>query len=98
MLLVASFTDAWIETSAVIASIIVECVASFTDAWIETYLVIAACWASMSRPSRTRGLKPSELTAPSVYKVASFTDAWIETITTDMVKGQSCRVLHGRVD
>ena len=33
---VASFTDAWIETSLVYVSFIAGNVASFTDAWIET--------------------------------------------------------------
>ena len=36
VLLVASFTDAWIETEAEAKSILVTMVASFTDAWIET--------------------------------------------------------------
>ena len=34
--IVASFTDAWIETSVVIHRLYVFLVASFTDAWIET--------------------------------------------------------------
>ena len=33
---VASFTDAWIETSSCQASYYASSVASFTDAWIET--------------------------------------------------------------
>ena len=33
---VASFTDAWIETLSQAASVITYEVASFTDAWIET--------------------------------------------------------------
>ena len=35
---VASFTDAWIETSEVIQRLYVCFVASFTDAWIETVM------------------------------------------------------------
>ena len=33
---VASFTDAWIETSTIAVLTVVTVVASFTDAWIET--------------------------------------------------------------
>ena len=36
--LVASFTDAWIETSVPPADVAGPIVASFTDAWIETAL------------------------------------------------------------
>ena len=36
MSLVASFTDAWIETQAAKRRIMQARVASFTDAWIET--------------------------------------------------------------
>ena len=36
MFLVASFTDAWIETSFLVISKLQLLVASFTDAWIET--------------------------------------------------------------
>ena len=35
--IVASFTDAWIETVNMNESILMSEVASFTDAWIETY-------------------------------------------------------------
>ena len=35
-LIVASFTDAWIETKLGVSNVIVKEVASFTDAWIET--------------------------------------------------------------
>ena len=34
--LVASFTDAWIETFVAAYLCVLICVASFTDAWIET--------------------------------------------------------------
>ena len=33
---VASFTDAWIETSNLVGAVKLYNVASFTDAWIET--------------------------------------------------------------
>ena len=36
LLIVASFTDAWIETPGGIAKKLLRSVASFTDAWIET--------------------------------------------------------------
>ena len=35
---VASFTDAWIETSSIYIYFFIARVASFTDAWIETAL------------------------------------------------------------
>ena len=35
-LLVASFTDAWIETKSTLNALPSSSVASFTDAWIET--------------------------------------------------------------
>ena len=36
--LVASFTDAWIETAISSGSVMLSIVASFTDAWIETFI------------------------------------------------------------
>ena len=36
--IVASFTDAWIETFLEVSALIFFVVASFTDAWIETLL------------------------------------------------------------
>ena len=58
-LLVASFTDAWIETVAEAKSILVTMVASFTDAWIETRRwCFKALW-SWSHLLQMRGLKPS---------------------------------------
>ena len=38
--MVASFTDAWIETEVYSACALVNWVASFTDAWIETCLLL----------------------------------------------------------
>ena len=38
-IVVASFTDAWIETSTQVESALVKLVASFTDAWIETFVL-----------------------------------------------------------
>ena len=56
--LVASFTDAWIETSSFFLFILFFLVASFTDAWIETS---HGCPEDTSRAShllQMRGLKP----------------------------------------
>ena len=39
-LIVASFTDAWIETLQASKGVVTSYVASFTDAWIETNLDI----------------------------------------------------------
>ena len=45
--LVASFTDAWIETDAFKTAAQMVNVASFTDAWIETFQYIPlALWLS----------------------------------------------------
>ena len=40
MLIVASFTDAWIETGAAASVASIPVVASFTDAWIETFVIL----------------------------------------------------------
>ena len=79
---VASFTDAWIETSLTKTVNAYLFVASFTDAWIET-----------DRPETTTSSKVASFTDawietpmvsfyPSQSLVASFTDAWIETVCT----------------
>ena len=77
--LVASFTDAWIETKSCGIKITVCYVASFTDAWIETSGIARGSLRYMSHLLQMRGLK--HLCPPSGYHhyVASFTDAWIET-------------------
>ena len=54
---VASFTDAWIETTTEVDGFTSVGVASFTDAWIETSCYLPVDPDSPSRPSRTRGLK-----------------------------------------
>ena len=59
---VASFTDAWIETSEVIQRLYVFLVASFTDAWIETNVAPAAMPSSVSHLLQMRGLKRLPLT------------------------------------
>ncbi len=56
--MVASLTDAWIETITLNAVDIREKVASLTDAWIETSeLMRVVRTALSSHPSRMRGLK-----------------------------------------
>ena len=46
---VASFTDAWIETTTWLMPLILSPVASFTDAWIETVVVVDIPLAVASR-------------------------------------------------
>ena len=79
--LVASFTDAWIETSFVMIIANPLEVASFTDAWIET--PVRERISSAERVAsftdawiETEGV----IKRKSVQSVASFTDAWIETL------------------
>ena len=55
---VASFTDAWIETSFARCELDWLRVASFTDAWIETYLQIRNQLRTKSHLLQMRGLKP----------------------------------------
>ena len=54
---VASFTDAWIETSEVIQRLYVFLVASFTDAWIETKRGTTTRDIGKSHLLQMRGLK-----------------------------------------
>ena len=78
--LVASFTDAWIETWIIDFNMFVDAVASFTDAWIETRKRLNMPMVLWSHPLRMRGLKPyTDFTTKQSGFVASFTDAWIET-------------------
>ena len=56
--LVASFTDAWIETNPDILIALSEEVASFTDAWIETMSRQIICFCGKkSHLLQMRGLK-----------------------------------------
>ena len=57
MLLVASFTDAWIETSLCAAMARFWRVASFTDAWIETETWSRTANLDASHLLQMRGLK-----------------------------------------
>ena len=54
---VASFTDAWIETTRSPKSMFIGKVASFTDAWIETYFYTANLQRDLSHLLQMRGLK-----------------------------------------
>ena len=77
---VASFTDAWIETSWKAGTSSSPCVASFTDAWIETALCRCANIGWKSHLLQMRGLKRFWIFRKTANRrVASFTDAWIET-------------------
>ena len=80
MLLVASFTGAWIETVTASYTAGHDYVASFTGAWIETARFCCLFGYSESHPLRVRGLKHSNLSISALFMVvASFTGAWIET-------------------
>ena len=59
--LVASFTDAWIETLLICATIRMNWVASFTDAWIETVgSMLLTTSETKSHLLQMRGLKPNK--------------------------------------
>ena len=78
--LVASFTDAWIETNLGKRPNQNFTVASFTDAWIETVDESAQTMTVTSHLLQMRGLKRCrEQYLKTRVEVASFTDAWIET-------------------
>ena len=81
--LVASFTDAWIETIRFYWFRVRASVASFTDAWIETCTTPTNHdWKYVSHLLQMRGLKLRVRASIVNGKVASFTDAWIETKST----------------
>ena len=74
-------------------------VASFTDAWIETYLLVLVKITALSRPSRTRGLKPMRLLG--IPLEASSRPSRTRGLKRAQVAEQQqtiSRVLHGRVD
>ena len=63
--MVASFTDAWIETALKQQSKdLMSVVASFTDAWIETATITFATTAGGSHLLQMRGLKPVPTPSP----------------------------------
>ena len=55
--IVASFTDAWIETPLAHFKDILKVVASFTDAWIETQAARRRIMQARSHLLQMRGLK-----------------------------------------
>ena len=59
-MIVASFTDAWIETHWYEMSEDSIWVASFTDAWIETQRVLRSASTFKSHLLQMRGLKPNQ--------------------------------------
>ena len=78
--MVASFTDAWIETGIGAKKRQEAAVASFTDAWIETAPLFITLTYNPSHLLQMRGLKQfKDQTNIFGQAVASFTDAWIET-------------------
>ena len=79
VLIVASFTDAWIETIRIKPEFGLRFVASFTDAWIETLPSSSTGVEDVSHLLQMRGLKLNILIPRTLITVASFTDAWIET-------------------
>ena len=98
-LLVASFTDAWIETSTIAVLTVVTVVASFTDAWIETRALAILPEKVVSHLLQMRGLKRETDAKVNLSEVASFTDAWIET--RDIRARQPeyrCRIFYRCVD
>ena len=97
---VASFTDAWIETNFVRISSPVMRVASFTDAWIETTHRQARSHCC-TVASFTDAWIETFLITLQRYKlfVASFTDAWIEThINNTLLIKYLCRIFYRCVD
>ena len=86
-IVVASFTDAWIETQFALNIQFVALVASFTDAWIETGLSLPGTDITKSHLLQMRGLKQTGIARKrNKGFVASFTDAWIETFGIDKDK------------
>ena len=82
--MVASFTDAWIETRIYIRSKSKAFVASFTDAWIETFVLRRLPYMTASRIFyRCVDWNAFALVPAVMYGVASFTDAWIETFNPE---------------
>ena len=85
-MLVASFTDAWIETLGNVSTVKSAYVASFTDAWIETDAEAKSILVTMSHLLQMRGLKHRDAAVFKLHQdVASFTDAWIETGTLALI-------------
>ena len=96
--IVASFTDAWIETTPESLRITSILVASFTDAWIETYILFYAPPEQRRIFYRCVDWNGDTWVAGKRHIVASFTDAWIETHTYKQVNSYICRIFYRCVD
>ena len=80
--MVASFTDAWIETKKDNSEDKIRQVASFTDAWIETSYILLSLFIHGVASFTDAWIETSYiLLSLFIHGVASFTDAWIETFT-----------------
>ena len=81
---VASFTDAWIETSSsyVWTSSIQSHLLQMRG--LKLYQPAKICRIIKSHLLQMRGLKPQKEKKRKVEVVASFTDAWIETEINDI--------------
>ena len=87
---VASFTDAWIETTITKSLSLNSPVASFTDAWIETSVLEynSNNATNKSHLLQMRGLKPLFKGAfERVFNVASFTGTTIYNIFCKKITG-----------
>ena len=94
---VASFTDAWIETDNAIKMSGLEVqVASFTDAWIETTTIFQPQTFKCRIFYRCVDWNRETNLSISLTYVASFTDAWIETPIRSIVPKRAVRRIFYR--
>ena len=84
---VASFTDAWIETTSTATTVKVPLVASFTDAWIETVKLSRISHMEIVASFTDAWIETLEERIRLFLggRVASFTDAWIETLGAPVI-------------
>ena len=96
---VASFTDAWIETTTQTKLRKSDQVASFTDAWIETTYGGSDGTTQCRIFYRCVDWNLFGRLGECFCYVASFTDAWIETLLfTKIVPGYESRIFYRCVD
>ena len=97
--MVASFTDAWIETRIYIRSKSKAFVASFTDAWIETFVLRRLPYMTAVASFTDAWIETFNPEFDHIgYQVASFTDAWIETGLTRIELLGGSRIFYRCVD
>ena len=97
--LVASFTDAWIETKPKRKAQAHCKVASFTDAWIETFDKVDLPERYQCRIFyRCVDWNNIWQFIGCLLVVASFTDAWIETLQRENSTASKCRIFYRCVD